>query len=241
MSIHDPTDQHVSGDDPLDIRHRRPTASGDTPAEQANSAIIDANRLAAKFFEQASRPEVRKRFSDEGYVDELSKYEAQLAADLDARVAQHDQRVEQLAQEVEREKDALTPQLDTAGELRVDREWRKHEHNFAKHEGGKLAYQVQEAITNAQTAEERNALVQMAPSYLESRGVPSSFLDKTVEQVAPELAAKQAALRDAQREQQVIRHNRGTFGRALAEHRPAHPKTLVEIDAGYGDRFRGRG
>ena len=164
MSVINTTDQHVSGHDPLDIRAPTPTASGETPAEQANSSILDANRLAAKFFEQASRPEVRKRFSDEGYVDELSKFEAQLAADLDARVAQHDQRVEQLAQEVEREKKSLTPQLDTAGELRVDREWRKHEHNFAKHEGGKLAYQVQEAITKARPRRNRTRFSRWPPA-----------------------------------------------------------------------------
>jgi hypothetical protein len=238
MSIINTTDPHVNADDPLDIRHRRPQATGETVAEQANSAIIEANRLAARFFEDASKPEVRKRFSDEGHADELRKYEAALAADVDARIAQHEQHVAQLAQEVEREKAALTPALDVGGELRIDREWKKHETSFAKHAGGKLAYQVQEAITNAQTPEERNALLQMAPSYLEARGVPSGFIDKAVKQVAPAVAAKQAALRDAQREQLILRSNRATLGRALAEHRTAHPKTLVDINAAYSDRSR---
>lgn len=243
MSVLNPPDNnYVAETDPLDSRHRLPQATGDTIAVQTNSAIVDANRLASRFFEDANKPEVRRRFSAEGHAEVLSAYEAKLAADLDDRVAQHDAHVAELAAEVEREKAAQTPNLDFAGEIRVDRAQRAYERQWDKAEGvGKLAYQVAESITNAKTPEERNALLQLAPGYLESRGVPAEFLDKVVEQTAPELAAKQAALRNAQRQQQIIRSNRATLGRSLAEHRAAHPKTLVDVGAAYDDRYRNDG
>ncbi|MGO8938472.1 MAG: hypothetical protein ACLQLO_15565 [Mycobacterium sp.] len=85
---------------------------------------------------------------------------------------------------------------------------------------GKLAAKVQTAIANAAPAE-RAVLIEEAPAYLESRRLPSSFIEPTVAQVAPELAAVDAELKRARIDQQKVKYNANTVKNAVAAGRPA--------------------
>ncbi|HTX94011.1 MAG TPA: hypothetical protein VME67_03720 [Mycobacterium sp.] len=230
-----------SDNDPLDIANRRIRATGDTAAQRANSAIVDANAKAAKFFEDAKRPEIQRLYTPEGIADLAKKYEAQVGAEMDRYVAEHDKQVAQLEKAVEAERASYTAPKDEAAERRIDRHIAAHRDSFAQLDGAGLVAKVQQALTNAADPEERSALLQMAPSYLESRGLPSEFINRTVAQVAPELAEKEAALREARREAQIVRANRGAVGRAVAERKAAPKGVLVSIDAPYADRRRTSG
>lgn len=73
-----------------------------------------------------------------------------------------DEHVAQLEARCDEVRRWLTPNLDTAGELRQTRAWERHKQEFANEGGGKPAYAAREALLNA-PADERGVRLRGRP------------------------------------------------------------------------------
>jgi hypothetical protein len=221
----------------VDDVYARANAQGETLAEQVNSAITNTNSLLGRYVDNVRKDE--RHYSAEGLDAQLGQFaNTQAAKDVDEYERRFDAHVDQLAANLEAAKRALTPNLDTAGELRASRAWDRHRQALSAKEGtGQLAHAAAQAVQNASTPEERNVLLQELPSFLESHGVPSGFLDQATAQVAPELAEAQAKLAKGQRAQMRIKHNARAVRQAIDNHRPAHPGVLVGLGDDDPDRM----
>jgi hypothetical protein len=132
---------------------------------------------------------------------------------VNERVAQAEARAEQIRR-------GLSPEHDTAGELRAQRALDRAIRKWDSHDGPKLAASVREDLLNADPTE-LAVLAREAAPYLESRGVPSSFVEPVLGEKVPELAQAEAELKKAKQAQTVTRHNASTVRNAIREGRLA--------------------
>jgi hypothetical protein len=198
----------------------RVRVTGDTTVAQANSAIASVNKLLARHIEE--KQSQAGRYSHDGLSAEIRSFAntpAARAVDeyenlVNERVAQAEARAEQIRR-------GLSPDHDTAGELRAQRALDRAIRNWDSQDGGgKLAASVREDLLNADPTE-LAVLAREAAPYLESRGVPSSFVEPVLAEKVPELAQAEAELKKAKQAQIVTRHNASTVRNAIREGRPA--------------------
>jgi hypothetical protein len=195
------------------------SVQGDTEAAQANAAITNANAQLARHADNVRRNE--HLYSAEGVKAELDEFASSPAVrTVDEYVKSHDAHVAELAANVDNVRRSLSPEGDTAAELRATRAWDRHRRTLDTQDSGKVPSVVMRTIETAPPAE-RAVLLQELPGYLESRGMPTEIVDATAERVIPELAAAKAELRAAEREQQIINRNAGAFRTGVKNGRPA--------------------
>jgi hypothetical protein len=203
----------------------RVIAQGSTLDEQANSAIQNANTQLGYHVDNVRQAE--HLYSPEGVEAQLREFAGTPAAKaVDEYEKRYDEQVGELAANVDNVRRSLTPELDTAGELRASRSWDRLRRSLDSVADGKVALTVKRAIETAGDAE-RGVLLQELPSYVESRGVPSDFIEETVTRVVPELATAQAELDKAKRKQAVIKYNASAVRKGIASGRPA--TTIVPL------------
>ena len=207
-------------------QHPRPDASqprvkvtGETPVAQANSVFASVNKLLARHIEEKRGQ--ASRFTPDGLSAEIHRFAETPAARavdeyenlVNERVAQAEARAEQIRR-------GLSCDYDTAGELRAQRALDRAIRKWDSHDGGKLAASVREDLLNADPTELGVLAREVAP-YLESRGVPSSFVEPVLAEKVPELAQAEAELKKAKQAQTVTRYNANTVRNAIKEGRPA--------------------
>lgn len=114
----------------------------------------------------------------------------------------------------------MSPNAETAGELRASRYLQRVIRNLDGKDGGALFEEANRLVSSA-TREELGTLLQELPSYLQSRGSTTDWLDAAVGQVVPEFASARAEHKKAEQALQVMRTNVQFVRQAFANGRPA--------------------
>jgi hypothetical protein len=198
----------------------RVRVTGETPVAQANSAISSVNKLLAQHIEE--KQSQASRFTPDGLSAEIRSFANTPAARaVDEYEHLVDERVSQAEARAEQVRRGLSPDHDTAGELRAQRALDRAIRKWDTHDGGKLAASVREDLLNADPTE-LAVLAREAAPYLESRGVPSSFVGPVLAEKVPELAQAEAELKKAKQAQTVTHYNANTVRNAIREGRAAN-------------------
>lgn len=197
----------------------RVTATGETVAAQANSYVANANAAFARYLQDIRADE--HHYTPDGQRARVQAFQESPAfGGINDQVAAVDSHVAELERKRNAAQAALSPNLDTAGELRATRAWDRHKQGLDNADGGKLAYQAQQAVLNARP-DERGVLLAELPAYLEARGVPAGFISETAKAVAPDYASVEDELVAAKRAQTIVRHNAAAVTKAIEAGRPA--------------------
>jgi hypothetical protein len=193
---------------------------GNTPYEQANNHIGGVNKVFAEYVAEPVGSEA------EAHARVAAFQRTEAFREIDAHVAAVDANVQALEARREAVRASLTPDLDAAGESRQVRAFNRHKAVWDTKAEGQLANTVRQSILGAPDAE-KPVLIQEAGAYLESRGVPSGFIESTVAEVSPELAAVEREIKAARVERTKVVYNANTVKNAVAAGRPA--TTVVGI------------
>lgn len=183
--------------------------------------------------------EVGRKYTDEGRAavtpELLKSFESEpIWAQAQAVEVEVDQRVAELAQEVDNERRALTPNLDAAGETRQQRAIDRAERDLAKVEDGWKGQAAAKIIRDASDGDV-GILVQELPHLLPA-DVPADVLEPAIRERAPEYAAAQHKLTRAQRGQAIIKANGQKLRQAIGtEHRQSQAILGLQLGSGTYD------
>jgi len=189
-----------------------------TCVQQAHAAITHAQSEFRKHIEATDAG--KGNFSPEGYQAQIAAFQNTAAARavdtaLESVTAHRDAAAAQVAK-VKRD---LSPNGDTAAELRANRYRDRVIRRLDVKDPGQLFNAANEELAGA-TREELGTLLQELPSYLQSRGVTTDWIDAAVAQVVPEFAAARAELKKAESAFLITRQNVGFVKQGFANGRP---------------------
>jgi hypothetical protein len=175
---------------------------GDTVVSQAFSAI---NKIRDVHRNYVDAVENNDGLDDMARQDAIAAFANSAEAQyLDSVQSAIHNRVTQARTDYQQHLDSLSPEGDTAQELRNNRAWERERRKLDATENGSLALSLaKNAIENADPAT-LGVLLQEVPSYLESRNVPTDWVQPVVTQRIPELGEKMARVQQAQRAQAVV-------------------------------------
>jgi len=183
--------------------------------------------------------EVGRKYTDEGRAaitpELLESFKSEpiwrQARDAEVEV---ERRVAELAQQVDNERRALTPNLDAAGETRQQRAIDRARGDLAKVEDGWKAQAAAKILRDA-SDQDVGILVQELPHLLPA-DVPAEVLEPAIRERAPEYAAAQRKLTKAERGQAIIKANGQKLRQAIGqEHRQSHGILGLELSSGAYD------
>lgn len=190
--------------------------------EAAHATMI---RAKARFERHLSGIE-RSHYSAEGVHDEIRSF----TSTDDARAI--DKAVEQVRQlrgdaqaNVDAIRRALSPDGDTAAELRALRSWARAQKLLDNAGPVKLVATAEDLITNA-VPDELGTLLQELPAYLRSRGQASDWIDGAVTRVVPEYRRARERLTKADQALQITEYNARSLHRGFGSGRP--PRVLAD-------------
>ncbi|CAN5348930.1 hypothetical protein BH09ACT8_BH09ACT8_30890 [soil metagenome] len=101
----------------------------------------------------------------------------------------------------------LSTEGDAAAELRNTRYWNRTERSLDSVRDGSQLSTAAQALVKDATPDELGVLLQELPSYLQSKGVPSNWLEAATANVVPELAAAKADAALARKALDVTSYN----------------------------------
>jgi hypothetical protein len=164
--------------------------------EQAHAAFTNAKTAFEKFLNDVPR----EHYSADGLTAQIKKFgDTDAARAVDAAVANVRDRADKATAQVEKIRRDLSPNGDTAAELRATRFWNRTKAVLDTAKEGAFGA-AQKLIANADR-EQLGTLLQQLPSYLQTRGLPSDWIETAVGQVVPEYAQ---AAKQHQKAQQAL-------------------------------------
>ena len=170
--------------------------------EQAHAAFTHAKTAFEKFLNDIPR----EHYSAEGLTAQIAKFAATDAARaVDQAVANVRERADNAAKQVEKIRRDLSPNGDTAAELRAGRLWDRTKPLLDNAKEGAFG-KAQKLIASADR-EQLGVLLQELPSYLEARGLPSDWIDTAVGQAVPEYAQATKKLNTAKQALTIAEFN----------------------------------
>ena len=165
------------------------TPKGDTVVGQAYSAIQKVHQEHRNYLDAVDRDD---RFTDEARQDAIAGFKdtpaAKYLGDIEAAV---DQRVTLAQTEYQRQLANLSQDGDTAQELRNSRTWERERRKLDAAESNPLALSLARQALEAADPATLSTLMQEIPSYLESRNIPTDWINPVVTQKVPELGEAQ--------------------------------------------------
>jgi hypothetical protein len=220
------TDNHGAGPDPNAPIMRLPvTANPQSETVLGRAAEIQAqtNEAFGKHLEHIR--EVGRKYTDAGraaITPQLLEdfYREPIWQQVQEVESQAEQRVAELEQQVANERRALTPDLDTAGELRQQRAIDRAQRELSRAPDG---WKIKAAAKMLRDAADPDVgiLVQELPGLIgdDAQSV-AEVLEPAIRERAPEYAAAQQKLAKAQRGAAIIRSNQKLLRQAIVnEHR----------------------
>ena len=151
--------------------------------EKAHAAFANAKTAFEKFLNDIPR----EHYSADGLKAQIKKFsDTDAARAVDAAVVNVRDRADKAGAQVEKIRRDLSPNGDTAAELRAARYWDRTKPLLDNAKEGAFA-RAQKLIANA-NREELGTLLQELPAYLEALGHPTDWIDTAVGQVVPEYA-----------------------------------------------------
>jgi hypothetical protein len=178
--------------------------------EQAHAAMENAKTAYQKFLNNIPR----EHYSADGLAAQIKKF-----GDTDAAKAV-DKAVEQVRERADKAATTqvdLSPNGDTAAELRATRFWNRTKDVLDSAKEGAFG-KAQQLIASADR-EQLGVLLQELPSYLEAHGHTSEWLDTAVGQAVPEYAQATKQHQKAQQALTIAEYNRKSLRSSFAQGR----------------------
>jgi hypothetical protein len=211
-----------------------------TQAQQA-SRVAQKNDVVAQAFKLISTVrDAQRAYNAEIHASEHLNEEgkraalAAFASSQEAQVIPVAERavtewIEQKQERVQKLRTDLVQPGDAAQEARNDRAWARAKHAIDRAQedpsGASTVTAARQAIANARN-DELGVLINEVPPYLESLGLPTSFLDAEVRNRVPELADAQMDLANAQRDATVVKYDLNAVKKGIETGTP--PTYLVD-------------
>ncbi|GAT04467.1 hypothetical protein [Mycolicibacterium fortuitum] len=207
--------------DPQPVRVRAARTEG-TVLEQAHAAIVHAYNEFGKHLKAVDAN--KHRYSADGYREQVDAFNN---TDAVKAIDQHVDRVRARRDEAQKEVNdafrALSPNGDAAAESRATRYWNRAERLLDSTKGDKLGV-ARELVAKA-SREELGTLLQELPTYLQSVGSPSSWIDADVATTVPEYSAAKAKLQRAEQSLQLITADANRIKQGFVARRMGVPPT----------------
>lgn len=196
-----------------------------TPATRAAALLDDTQRR----FEDHLAGIEPGQYSPEGLAEQVASFTGAGAIDAAVEITQN--RVDQAADHVDRVLKGLSPDLDTAGELRAGRAWSRVQRQLdAITDSAKVAETARQLIAASDDIELGVLMTEIKP-YLASRGQDAGWLAAAVAQRVPELAAAQTELVKAEKVKAIIRFRADSLRNRITDTRsPAGYRAPIGVD-----------
>jgi hypothetical protein len=182
---------------------------GDTVPQQAFSLIDGVNKALASHLDNIGRQ--AEYLTDVGRGRAVDSFgDSHAAKGIDQAEEMTNEWVNSLVAHRDQIRASLTQPGDTAAELRNQRSWARHQRmldNAA--DTGHIAAVAKSAIDRADR-EEIGLLAEELPSYLQSRGQPSDWINQALKQRVPELDTAERELAKALQIQKVLQYDVNT-------------------------------
>lgn len=181
------------------------------PSEQAYTAIVHADKAFRSHI--AATAEVRHRYTDSGYREQITGFattDAVKAAErateqvAQARQAAHDRAAKLFAD--------LSPDGDAAAESRATRYWHRSERLLDNSDRKLIA--ARDLVDKA-TPAELGTLLQELPAWLQANNVPDDWVEAAVTHKVPEYAAARRDAARLDRAWQISQHNLGKLHQGI--------------------------
>ena len=185
--------------------------------QQAHKAVVHAHNEFRKHLDATEA--IRGNFTEDGYRAQVAVFQNTSAAKaVDAALESVVARRDAAAEHVAKVKRDLSPPADTAGELRSTRYRDRIIRQLDTKESGALFEAANELIAGA-TRQELSVLLEELPTYLQSRGATSDWIDARVGQVVPEYGAARQQLQRAESARQIVDYNVKSVRKGFADGR----------------------
>jgi hypothetical protein len=167
----------------------------DTVAQQVFRGITSVNQRLAEHRAASFGP----RLTEQTQREKLAEFAASESANaLPVFAALADQLVAEKQAAYDETFKSLTPVGDTAAELRAQRTWNREQSKLeALSSEGERAAAVRSTIENCSDPATLAVLIEVAPSYLQAKGIDTDWLPAVVAQRIPELAQTKTTLESA--------------------------------------------
>jgi hypothetical protein len=198
---------------PTRVTARAVTVDGSV-VEQGHAAFTHAKAAHEKFLNDIPR----EHYSADGLKAQIAKFaETDAAKAVDTAVDSFRGLEEAAGKQVEKIRRDLSPDGDTASELRAIRFWDRTKPVLDNAKEGALG-RAQKLITNA-NREELGTLLQELPAYLEALGQPTDWIDAAVGQAVPEYDNAIKRHQKAKQAHTIAKYNALSLRKAFAEGR----------------------
>jgi hypothetical protein len=203
--------------EPPSVQAGVPTFSG-TQLQQAHAAILHASKEFQRHINATD--EQRHHYTPEGYRDQIARFQSTAAArSVDAALESVAARRDSAAAKVDKIRRDLSPDGNEAVELRALRYRDRVIRQLDAAKDGGAAFKLAQDLLAGATREELGTLLQELPSLLNSRGIPSDWVDPSLARIIPEYGTARAQLKQAESAYQITRMNVEFMRRGFADGR----------------------
>jgi hypothetical protein len=197
----------------------------ETVVSQAYSGLQQVRQAHQRHLEEVYRN--ADRLSEEGRRDAIADFRnSQAAKLLDQIDAAADQRLAQAQNDYAQQLKGLTQPGDAAQETRNSRTWDRELRKLeAAKDSGSVINVARQALESSSGAE-LGVLMEQMPSYLESRKVPTEWINPVVTQQHPALGEAQWKANQAQQAATLLHYNAMRIRNGI--HNGSPPNYLVD-------------
>ena len=201
---------------PAQVTARAANVSG-TAIEQAHTMMINAKAQFEKHLDGIQRD----RYSAEGLREQIANFaETDAARAVNTAVEQVRQRRDQAQTQSDKVRRELSPDGDTAAELRAARSWDRTQRLLDNTKGEAVALAAQGLMASADRRE-FGVLLQELPAYLAARGQNADWIDDAVSQLVPEYGSARVQLTKAQQACIIAERNAKSLRASFTQGRSA--------------------
>jgi hypothetical protein len=197
-----------------------------TVVEKAHGAAEHAKTMWHRHIDETNKS--KQHYTTEGYQAQLAKFaDTGAAKAVDTEVGNLQASADQAAAKLAKIMTGLSPDGDTAAELRAGRFWDRTKPLLDNAKEGAVS-RAQKLITTA-SREELGTLLQELPAYLEAHNQPTSWIESAVSQVVPEYGQAVKRNRLAQKALTIGKYNADNLRRTFAEGHAGSPLVLADL------------
>lgn len=187
------------------------TASGSV-VEQAHAAFTNAKTAFEKFLNGIPR----EHYSADGLAAQINKFgDTDAAKAVDTALANVRDQADKAGAQIEKIRRDLSPNGDTAAELRATRYWNRTKAVLDTAKEG--AFGAAQKLLATADREQLGTLLQELPSYLQAHGQTSDWLDTAVGQLIPEYAQATTRHKKARQALTIAERNAESLRRSFAQ------------------------
>ena len=207
-------------------RPRSTAIPGELLSRRVDAAFNHAKKRWQLHIDETNKS--KQHYTSEGYQAQLAKFAStDAAAAVDIAVDNLQALADVAAGKLGKIMAGLSPDGDTAAELRAGRFWDRAKPLLDNAKEGAVS-RAQKLIVNA-SREELGTLLQELPSYLEARNQPTNWIEAAVSQVVPEYGQAVKRNRLAQNTLTIAKHNANGLRRTFTEGRAGSPIVLADL------------